>query len=49
MEKTSLQIEQDMLDDLDKLAEVRGMKRSQVMRKGLAVYIKDCKNKGEIK
>lgn len=49
MEKTSLQMEQDMINDLDSIAEVRGMNRSQVMRKGLEEFIKLCRTKGEIK
>ena len=49
MEKTSLQMEQDMIADLDKIAKVRGMNRSQVIRKALGEYIKACKKKGEIK
>lgn len=49
MEKTSFQFEKDMIDDLDAIATERGMNRSQVVRKALDDYIKDCKAKGEIK
>ena len=49
MEKTSVQMEQDMIDELDKIAEKRGMNRSQVIRKALEDYIQKCKDKGEIK
>jgi len=48
MEKTSLQVEKDMLDELDKIAGKRGMTRSQVMRKFLAEKIQECKDEGEI-
>jgi len=49
MEKTSVQMEQDMIDDLDAIALKRGMNRSQVIRKELADSITVCKKKGEIK
>lgn len=49
MKRTSVQIEQDVIDDLDAIADERGMNRSQVMRKALQEYIKLCKEKGEIK
>lgn len=49
MEKTSFQAEQDMLDDLDKVANVRGMTKSQVIRKFLGDKIQDSKDEGEIK
>lgn len=48
MEKTSFQAEQDMLDDLQKVADKRGMKRSQVIRKFLDEKIQECKDGGEI-
>ena len=49
MEKTSLQMEQDMIDDLEAIAKARGMNRSQVMRKGLEGFIAKCRGRGEIK
>ena len=49
MEKTSVQMEQDMLNDLDKIAEKRGMNRSQVIRKFLEEKIQESKDEGEIK
>jgi len=49
MEKTSVQMEQDMIKDLDAVAIVRGMNRSQIIRKALQDYLEDCKKKGEIK
>lgn len=49
MEKTSFQAEQDMLDDLQKIADARGMNRSQVIRKFLEEKIQEAKDKGEIK
>ena len=49
MDKTSLQLEPNSIADLDKIADKRGMTRSQVMRKFLDEKIQDCKDKGEIK
>lgn len=40
MEKTSVQMEQDMLDDLDTIAKEDGMNRSQIIRKACKEYIK---------
>ncbi len=49
MEKTSVQMEQDMIDDLDAIAKYFGMNRSQVIRKAVENHIESCKEKGEIK
>lgn len=39
MEKTSVQMEKDMVDDIDKIAELEEQNRSQVIRKVLREYI----------
>ena len=43
MEKTSVQMEPDMVDDIDKIAELEEQNRSQVIRKVLRNYITDYK------
>lgn len=43
MEKTSVQMEQDMIDDLDEIKEDIGMNRSQVIRKAVKEFIKAYK------
>lgn len=45
MEKTSVQMEQDMLDDLDKIAEIEEKNRSQVIRKANKDYIATYREK----
>jgi len=49
MEKTSVQMEEDMIKELDAIATARGMNRSQVIRQANKEYIQACKDKGEIK
>ena len=43
MEKTSVQMEPDMIDDLDKIGELEEQNRSQVVRKALRDYIANYK------
>ena len=43
MEKTSVQMEKDMVDDIDKIAELEEQNRSQVIRKVLREYIANYK------
>lgn len=43
MKKTSVQMEQDMVDDIDKIGELEEQKRSQVIRKVLREYIANYK------
>jgi metal-responsive CopG/Arc/MetJ family transcriptional regulator len=45
MEKTSVQMEGDMVDDIDKIAELEEQNRSQVIRKVLRTYISEYKAK----
>ena len=40
MEKTSVQMEKDMLDDIDKIAKEDDMNRSQIIRRACKEYIK---------
>lgn len=45
MEKTSVQMEKDMVEDVDKIAELEEQNRSQVIRKVLRDFIASYKAK----
>ena len=49
MDKTSVQMEKDMVADLDAIAEKRGMTRSQIIRLANKNLIEESRKKGEIK
>lgn len=49
MEKTSVQMEIDVINTLDAIARYFGMNRSQVIRKAVENHIEACIEKGEIK
>ena len=49
MAKTSVDIPDPMIDDIDTIGIEREMTRSQVIRKAIKEFIKRCKKAGEIK